>query len=537
MQKELKDRLRSPLMAYYKAVYADSVMWTGQPLEGKTLIVYCEQGLGDVIQFSRYFKFLREKGCRLLAHCQKSLHRLLAGMADGFIDKDVVTPLPPHDYHVLSLEVPVMLGVPAGPEGRYIFVEGKEPLPEGFKIGVAWEGGVNHSNNAERCCPLEYFKQLSEHAKVYMLQDTIHNKCLIRNCEDMELYGADLGDFLDTAGLVNAVDVVVTVDTSVMHLAAAMGKRTIGLLSHRHDPRWDLCTWYDSLTLVAQKRPGDWDSVFETVFSLLGIDGRRPVGVQPEEGIVLVTGGIGDVFAVESFLTDEQRKAVKKVYYATRAAGSLIGVWPPGAEHVVLYDDFDDLLFAFHSKAEVAFHLDSPPEDWPRTTDWSIIGAFDRLQHSPCNGSGFLRDDRDLSAFDLPERYVVVFPHSDNDPKMTDRNFTKEDWDETAAFLNDKGLRGVVLGTSGRPAPTCWTFIDLIGKTTLAESLTILKGAAGYVGIDSCLSVLAAKLFGEMICVKSRSEHVHRWKHVYYAPHTEFDFVCGSVREWRLTSS
>ncbi len=79
----------------------------------------------------------------------------------------------------------------------------------------------------------------------------------------MELYSAEITDFLDTAKLINSMDMVVCVDTAVLHLAGAMNRNGYGLLSHRYDPRWDTANWYPSLTLIKQVKTGDWISVFK----------------------------------------------------------------------------------------------------------------------------------------------------------------------------------------------------------------------------------------------------------------------------------
>jgi hypothetical protein len=90
-----------------------------------------------------------------------------------------------------------------------------------------------------------------------MLQKGLHRGDFSDKCGDMELYATDLNDFYDTAKLINAMDVIVTVDTSVVHLAGAMGKRTFCLLSHKCDARWDLTnqTWYPNVTLLKQPFP------------------------------------------------------------------------------------------------------------------------------------------------------------------------------------------------------------------------------------------------------------------------------------------
>jgi len=262
------ERLSSPKMEHYKKVYAKSPMWDGKTdLHKKRICVYCEQGFGDIIQFARYFQFLKERGAYVILHCPKELHRLMGyciGVKEVF-DKESED-LPEHDLHVLSMSVPFLLnrrethfsGKP------YITVREKTDVGDlsGYrKIGVSWEGNPHHSNNLERSCPLRFFRNLQDGAtKLFLLNKEVHLHKLVDY--KMELYSAEITDFLDTAKLINSMDMVVSVDTAVLHLAGAMNKRGFGLLSHRYDPRWDTANWYPVITLIKQVKADDWLSVF-----------------------------------------------------------------------------------------------------------------------------------------------------------------------------------------------------------------------------------------------------------------------------------
>jgi hypothetical protein len=273
MSADYLDRTKHPTMEYYRHVYKDSRMWTGtESVEGKTVIVYCEQGLGDNIQFARYVPLLKEKCTKVILHCPTELHRLFAHFGVDMIDKDNAE-LPEHDCHVLSMSLPFSLHqFEVSP--NYLVVPEQEDLSEfdGFyKIGIAWEGGPTHPNNAERNCPLKHFKALqTDKTKLLMLQKEIHMPQLVEGAEDMNLNGVQLNDFYDTAKLINSLDLVVTVDTAVLHLAGALGKPVMGLLSKRVDTRWAVpFHWYANLCLFRQKSTGDWDSVFEELLTYL----------------------------------------------------------------------------------------------------------------------------------------------------------------------------------------------------------------------------------------------------------------------------
>ncbi len=234
-------------------------------------MVYCEQGFGDILQFCRYFRVLKENGCQVTVHTPKEMHGILSHVpgVDFLLSKDEEK-LPEHDYHIPSMSLPFLLRQADVVENSpYVRFEGRMDLGEisGYKIGIAWEGNPEHSNNEERNCPLRAFRPIFElqEVKVFMLQKEIHSPELIEGAEDLELLGSELDDFLDTASLINAMDLVVSVDTCVLHLSSCLKKPTIGLLSAPCDARWAVKNWYSSLKLVQQETPGDWESLLKSV--------------------------------------------------------------------------------------------------------------------------------------------------------------------------------------------------------------------------------------------------------------------------------
>lgn len=270
MGPENLDRLQSPKMEYYHEVYKNSTRWNGvDDLSNKRVIVYCEQGFGDIIQFSRYFPIIKQMCGELIIHCPKELHRLFSDYTA--IDKEEEN-LPEHDFHVLSMSLPFCLPQ-TDIKHPYLKVSESTDLSEYndfIKIGIAWEGNPEHSNNDERSCPLVHFKKLqTDKTKLFMIQKEIHIPELIDGAEDLDLYGSEITDFYDTAKLLNSLDIIVSIDTSVLHLACALGKPTYGLLSYRCDPRWDVDNWYDSLTITRQKSEGDWDGAMSGLIQFL----------------------------------------------------------------------------------------------------------------------------------------------------------------------------------------------------------------------------------------------------------------------------
>jgi len=263
MKTEDTARLDRPEMTFYKNTYKNSPKWNGKRLGKKKIIIYCEQGIGDTIQFIRYINYI---GGHIIVACDPRLHSLIKTMpaVREVIDKYDGN-LPPHDCHILSLSLPFVLDkvVCAVP---YLSVEPFPDIPDGFKIGISWEGNPSYEHNLTRSCPLAKFKCLKD--TLYMLQDKLYTPEFIAGCEEMDLSGYPLNDFMDTARLIASMDRVISVDTSVLHLAGALGKKAYGILSHHYDERWNVYKWYPSVLLIRQDSPGDWDSVFTKLLLL-----------------------------------------------------------------------------------------------------------------------------------------------------------------------------------------------------------------------------------------------------------------------------
>lgn len=262
------ERYNNKLMEYYRDTFRNSrrLLSGLNNLDDKHLVIYCEQGAGDAIQLLRYIPLLPTKHITIC--CVSALHRLIQSQWNVSVMDKFDPNLPDHDYHILSMDLPILFGrIPPSP---YIFID--EVMPDTLtyqnRIGISWEGNPNNPLNKRRSCPLAYFKQLE--GTLFCLQPQTYLKELLVGCEDMTLLAEPISDFYDTAKMINSMDKIVTVDTSILHLAGAMGKETYGLLSKPCDPRWgkrsDTTLWYQSVRLLRQKSRGDWESVFDLVF-------------------------------------------------------------------------------------------------------------------------------------------------------------------------------------------------------------------------------------------------------------------------------
>jgi tetratricopeptide (TPR) repeat protein len=256
--------------------------WTGaQSVQGKTVLLYAEQGLGDTIQFSRYAKLVRGRGAAVVLETQAPLKDLLETLPD--VDTVVATgdPLPPFDYHCALLSAPrsfattlatlpasvPYLSAPAGHVDRWRARLDGRAAP---RVGLAWSGSTTLVNDRNRSIPLARLAPLLAQAGSFVsLQKEIRasDAAALQAFPSLVHFGGELADFRDTAALVARMDVVITVDTAVAHLAGAMGKAVWILLPFSPDWRWllgrDDSPWYPTARLFRQARSGDWDPVIE----------------------------------------------------------------------------------------------------------------------------------------------------------------------------------------------------------------------------------------------------------------------------------
>ena len=261
---------------------ADTV-WDGAPLEGRTIVLLPEQGFGDTIQFARYAPQVAARGGHVILGCPAPLKRLMRTL--GGVSQVASGDDPPVMAHVGAalLDLPGLFGtrltnVPA--EVPYLCAE-KELVdawaprftPPHFKVGLVWAGNPAHQHDARRSTTLTSLAALGDVPGVqfYSLQKgqatpTGFNSALV----DL---GPDLHDFADTAAVLMHLDLVITVDTSVAHLAGALGRPVWLMLSRAHDWRWidgwDRSPWYPSMRIFRQQVAGDWAGVARRITSAL----------------------------------------------------------------------------------------------------------------------------------------------------------------------------------------------------------------------------------------------------------------------------
>lgn len=252
----------------------DGPAWAGEDLSGRTLLVWCEQGLGDTVQFLRFLPALKAKGARIIVECQPRLYPLIASYADA--DQVVARgdSLPPYDFQVALLSLPFLLKArletlpaPIGPAtlpaSTVAGWSAKLGEHRGFKVGLCWSGNPMNEKGRHRSANLAILAELAAAPGVEIFS-------LQRNPDAAEIAGApwlhqlesEQDTVLDTACIISQLDLVITVDTMVAHLAASLGRPTWILLHYGADWRWMLkredSPWYPSARLFRQSKAGDW---------------------------------------------------------------------------------------------------------------------------------------------------------------------------------------------------------------------------------------------------------------------------------------
>ena len=278
----------------------DVPRWSGDfDLEGKRILLHAEQGFGDTIQFVRYVPHVAAMGAHVVLEVQPALKPLFAGMAGvaeltGWLD-----PAPPVDCHCPVMSLPHAFGtkletVPA-PQS-YLHAEpalvahwrtrlGEGP---GLRIGFACSGSTTHKNDGNRSIPIDRFMAIDGGTRIgngpnrfFCLQKDFRaaDRIWLAGHPEIAVFDAQLRHFADTAALIEALDLVVCVDTSIAHLAGALGKPIWVVIPYNADWRWlqhrQDSPWYPSMRLFRQPKFGDWQTPLDEVAAALR-DFRTP---------------------------------------------------------------------------------------------------------------------------------------------------------------------------------------------------------------------------------------------------------------------
>ena len=266
--------------------------WDGSDLAGKTIFLHIEQGWGDTIQFARYIPQVTQQASRVVVGCRGPMERLLAALPS--VDQLITDPddLPEFDVRCSFLSLPFIFRTDQSnlpDEVPYLQASGSYPFrreEDGLNVGIVWAGSQTHKNDHNRSMELSLLRPLLETPGCIfhsLMVDDRRQEIMQQGLENvLRDSGADLSDFADTADVVSGLDLVISVDTAVAHLAGALGKPVWIMLAHAADWRWmrdrEDSPWYPTARLFRQTRRGSWSPVIKQITSELEalVQARHP---------------------------------------------------------------------------------------------------------------------------------------------------------------------------------------------------------------------------------------------------------------------
>jgi tetratricopeptide (TPR) repeat protein len=261
--------------------------WTGaEPLAGRRVLAWSEQGFGDTLQFCRYVPMLAARGAQVVLEVQPELKDLMGRLAGVTKLVSQGEPVGECDRQIPLLSLPLAFSseldtIPA--QVPYLAADADrveqwrqrlEGAPGTLRVGIACSGSTGHLNDRNRTMRLAQFAPLYDRAQLVWLQKDVRaeDQAELRDAPIRD-FRPRLSDFADTAALIECLDLVISVDTAVVHLAGALGKTVWVLLSSDSDWRWMLersdSPWYPSARLFRQQRLGDWEGVMARVVAAL----------------------------------------------------------------------------------------------------------------------------------------------------------------------------------------------------------------------------------------------------------------------------
>lgn len=307
-----------PQMKFYHHAYDMNKVWDGKSdLSGKKVLIYGEQGLGDIIQFSRYIPDLKKLGAYVIVHCPVSLDAVIRRIdgVDETTNKDIVNlnneKFPDYDYQFAIMSFPYLLniqkieGKPYIKPATYKFKDYiKSEHPKSFNIGIVWAGSPAHPHDKKRSIPLKFFRVLHniEGVKLFSLQlesakrqygvtyrnmesdvAKITDTCVEKfhaesglvdyneDCDDMKIIDLTnmIQSFDDTCTILSGLDLLICCDTATAHIAGAMGVPVWVAVPYNPDWRWTISGnsthWYDSMKIYRQIERDNWQTVFDEI--------------------------------------------------------------------------------------------------------------------------------------------------------------------------------------------------------------------------------------------------------------------------------
>jgi tetratricopeptide (TPR) repeat protein len=273
-----------PSLKNILSLFPEEKMWDGNAVHNKKIVVFSEQGLGDVFNFVQFVKILEEKFPTndICVFVPNELRIFLKNQGYKIIEE-----IEDYDFCCSMIDLPWLLSLSKNEVMmKKPFQKTKNldfsPFKDNYKIGICWGGNPANPRDEHRSCHLSCFREICQipNVKLFSLQSDVRprmwpdqNKIvdLSEDCSDMRVVNMQpyMKSWDDTSAVISGLDLVISVDTSVMHLAASLGKPTFGLVAYLPDWRWGLESedniWYPSLKLFRQEEIGDWNKPFEKI--------------------------------------------------------------------------------------------------------------------------------------------------------------------------------------------------------------------------------------------------------------------------------
>ncbi len=285
----------------------DEKWWNGKRVQkGKIVLIRGEQGFGDVFQFARYLPIVRNRGGKVIFGCNAKLHAILRGVGELCAPADKA---PKFDLHAPLLSLPHLLGLPDpkdAPQPPYLSADPqlaekwRGELGKGFKVGISWQGNPDYDRDWQRSIALAHFRSLADipGVRLFSLQKNYGSEQLAEFHAPVVDLGPRIDEdgnaFTDTAAILANLDLLITSDSAIAHLAGAMGVPTWVALAQTPEWRWGLSgettPWYPTMRLFRQTVPGDWAGVFQRITDELAQKVCGGYGKQVGKGRLLANG-------------------------------------------------------------------------------------------------------------------------------------------------------------------------------------------------------------------------------------------------------
>lgn len=576
-------------------------MWNGSDLKGRTILLHAEQGLGDTMQFIRYAPLVAGKGARVAVEVQRELVTLLRSV-EG-VQQVVIRgePLPEFDIHCPLLSLPLVFettleNIPA----NVPYLKADSVLVEKWrdkiktdnarmKIGLVWSGGPAHDKDRYRSCSLEIFSQLAQLKEItfYSLQKGEAAQQAKNPPGGMKLIDCtdEIHDFSDTAALIENLDLVISVDTSVAHLVGALGKRIWTLIPFSPDWRWMLnrkdSPWYPTMRLFRQPSLGDWSSVIENISREL----RALIEKKPPEDSVQKNDIYNKNIQQQGKIKEEETLSSSKPLTENEHSNKDLGYQKEGkvdirTDNIVAIilncEGMGDCLFAIpvikkirsmvepntqfvvfthHPNlfvkcpyVEKAFGIHDTAE---REKYKKIVPLFDpsKLPHWLMDTFDFISIPAGIGELSFREKQLEYFPVEEDHSQHFDvvintsvtwpsRSWQIENWQKLADYILEEGYSIAVVGKDvyskadnmWKKSQTLKGCTDLTNKLSLDQAYYTIKNCDLFITCQNGLSVLSGATDTEIIVLDMSIEWSKRAIYRKEDPHCKVSYVKGNCK-------